>query len=217
VLRVHGDTHAYPAGLSIGPRHTLLTSWFTNTVEKIDRKTGKLVATLDDFSSPIDAIETNDGSVFVIELATGNLVKVSADGKQRTIVAKELRGPAAMVQGPGNLVYITENAAGAITQIDLASGARKLVVDGLAGPEGIDVGPDGKLYVAEVGQKRVVMIDPANGTKTVIASNLDIGLASFPGGPPALVVTGVAVAKSGAIYVTSDIRNALYKLTPPTP
>jgi hypothetical protein len=61
------------------------------------------------------------------------------------------------------------------------------------------------------------MIDPATGAKTVIASNLDIGLSPFPGGPPALVPTGVAVAKSGAIYVSSDIRNALYKLTPPTP
>ena len=37
------------------------------------------------------------------------------------------------------------------------------------------------------------------------------------GGPPALVPTGVAVAKSGNVYVSSDIRNAMYKLTPPTP
>jgi streptogramin lyase len=89
------------------------------------------------------------------------------------------------------------------------------VADGLAGPEGIDVGSDGKLYVAEVGQKRIVSIDPATGAKMVVASNLDIGLASYPGGPPALVPTGVAVAKSGAIYVSSDLRNAVYKLTPP--
>ena len=46
VLRVHGETHAYPLGISIGPRHVLLSSWFSNTVEKVDRKTGKLVATL---------------------------------------------------------------------------------------------------------------------------------------------------------------------------
>ena len=97
----------------------------------------------------------------------------------------------------------------------MASGARKVVADGLAGPEGIDVGPDGKLYVAEVGQKRVVAIDPATGAKTVIASNLDIGLATYPGGPPALMTTGVAVAKSGTIYVSSDTRNSIYKLTPP--
>jgi sugar lactone lactonase YvrE len=216
-LRVHGDTHAYPIGISVGPRHVLLSSWFSNTVEKVDRKTGKLVATLDGFAAPVDALEGADGSLYVAELASGNLVKVSPDGKTRSVIAKELRGPVAMAQGPGNLVYITEIAGGAVLQIDVASGARKVVADGLAGPEGIDVGPDGRLFIAEVGQKRVVAIDAATGTKTVIASNLDIGLAPYPGGPPALVPTGVAVAKSGNVYVSSDIRNSLYKLTPPTP
>jgi sugar lactone lactonase YvrE len=216
VLRVHGDTHAYPIGISVGPKNTLLTSWFSNTVEKVDRKTGKLVATLGDFAAPVDALEMNDGTIYVAELASANLVKVSADGKTRSTVVKELRSPVALAQGPGNLIYVTEIAAGAVSQIDVVTGARKVVADGLAGPEGIDVGPDGLLYVAEVGQKRVVAIDPATGTKTVIASNLDIGLATYPGGPPALVPTGVAVGRTGTVYVSSDIRNALYKLTPPT-
>jgi sugar lactone lactonase YvrE len=216
VLRVHGDTHAYPIGISVGPKNTLLTSWFSNTVEKVDRKTGKLVATLGDFAAPVDALEMADGTIYVAELASANLVKVSPDGKTRSTVVKELRGPVALAQGPGNLIYVTEIAAGAVTQIDVVSGVRRVVADGLAGPEGIDVGPDGLLYVAEVGQKRVVAIDPATGTKTVIASNLDIGLAPYPGGPPALVPTGVAVGRTGTVYVSSDIRNALYKLTPPT-
>ncbi len=217
VLRVHGDTHAYPIGISVGPRYVLLSSWFSNTVEKVDRKTGKLVATMTGLAAPIDALEGADGSIYVAELASGNLVKVSPDGKARSVAAKELRGPVAMAQGPGNLIYITESAGGAVLQIDVATGARRVVADGLAGPEGIDVGPDGRLFVAEVGQKRVVAIDPSSGAKTVIASNLDIGLAPFPGGPPALVPTGVAVARSGNIYVSSDLRNALYKLTPPLP
>ena len=217
VLRVHGDTHAYPIGISIGPKHVLLTSWFSNTVEKVDRKTSKLVATLGDFAAPVDALEAADGTIYVAELASANLVKVSPDGKTRSTVVKELRGPVALAQGPGNLIYVTEIAAGAVTQVDVLTGMRKVVADGLAGPEGIDVGPDGLLYVAEVGQKRVVAIDPATGTKTVIASNLDIGLAPYPGGPPALVPTGVAVGRTGTVYVSSDIRNALYKLTPPTP
>ncbi|MGD9880044.1 MAG: SMP-30/gluconolactonase/LRE family protein [Reyranella sp.] len=217
VIRVHGETHAYPLGLSIGPRHTLLTSWFSNTVEKVDRKTGKPVATLGDFAAPVDALEAVDGTLYVAELASANLVKVSPDGKTRSTVVKELRGPAAMAQGPGNLIYVTEIAAGAVTEIDVATGVRRVVADGLAGPEGIDMGPDGRLYVAEVGQKRVVAIDRATGAKTVIASNLDIGLPPYPGGPPALIPTGVAVGRSGTVYVSSDIRNALYKLTPPAP
>jgi len=215
VLRVHGETHAYPIGISVGPKNVLLSSWFSNTVEKVDRKTGKLTATLGEFSAPVDAVEFADGTMYVAELASGNLVKVSADGKERSIVVKELRGPVAMAHGPGSLVYITEIAAGAVSQIDVATGARKVVADNLTGPEGIDIGPDGRLYVAEVGQKRVVAIDPATGAKTVIASNLDIGLAPFPGGPPALVPTGVAVGRTGIVYVSADVRNSLYRLTPP--
>ena len=217
VLRVHGDTHSYPIGISVGPRNVLLSSWVSGTVQKVDRKTGKLAASLGDFAQPVDAVEGNDGTIYVAELGSGNLVKVSPDGKTRSTLAKDLRAPVAMAQGPNNVVYVTEIAAGAVTQIDVASGARKVVTDGLSAPEGIDVGPDNRLYVAEVGQKRVVAIDPATGAKTVIASNLDIGLPTYPGGPPALVPTGVAVAKSGTVYVSSDLRNALYKLTPPAP
>ena len=215
VLRVHGETHAYPIGISVGPKNVLLTSWFSNTVEKVDRKTGKLVATLGEFAAPVDAVEFADGTMYVAELASGNLVKVSADGKERSTVMKELRGPVAMVHGAGPLIYVTEISAGVVTEIDVAAGTRKVVADNLTGPEGIDLGPDGRLYVAEVGQKRVVAIDPATGAKTVIASNLDIGLAPFPGGPPALVPTGVAVGRTGIVYVSADIRNSLYKLTPP--
>jgi sugar lactone lactonase YvrE len=215
VLRVHGETHAYPIGISVGPKNVLLSSWFSNTVEKVDRKTGKLVATLGEFAAPVDAVEFADGTMYVAELASGNLVKVSADGKERSTVMKELRGPVAMVHGAGPLIYVTEISAGVVTEIDVAAGTRRVVADNLTGPEGIDLGPDGRLYVAEVGQKRVVAIDPATGAKTVIAANLDIGLAPFPGGPPALVPTGVAVGRTGIVYVSSDIRNSLYKLTPP--
>ena len=215
VLRVHGETHAYPIGISVGPKSVLLSSWFSNTVEKVDRKTGKVTATLGEFAAPVDAVEFADGTMYVAELASGNLVKVSADGKERSTVMKELRGPVAMVHGSGPLIYVTEIAAGAVTEINVTTGTRKVVADNLAGPEGIDLGPDGRLYVAEVGQKRVVAIDPATGAKTVIASNLDIGLAPFPGGPPALVPTGVAVGRTGIVYVSADIRNSLYKLTPP--
>src|SRR5205085_9398908 len=93
VLLVHGDTHSYPIGLSIGPKHVLLSSWFSMTVEKIDRKTGKLVATLGEFAAPVDALEANDGALYVAELGSGNLVKVSPDGKTRSTVVKELRAP----------------------------------------------------------------------------------------------------------------------------
>src|SRR5262249_35612102 len=83
----------------------------------------KLLATLADFAAPVDALEAADGSLYVAELGSANLVKVSADGKTRSTVVKELRGPVALAQGPGNLVYVTEISAGAVSQIDVVTGA----------------------------------------------------------------------------------------------
>jgi hypothetical protein len=67
------------------------------------------------------------------------------------------------------------------------------------------IDPDGKLVVAEVGAKRMVQIDPQNVTE--IAGNLPIGLVAAPGGLP----TGVGA--TGVIYFSSDIENAIYKIT----
>jgi sugar lactone lactonase YvrE len=215
VLRMQSDVLEYPFGVSVNAKHVILTSWFTNSVQRIDRTSGKPLSMLHDFKAPVDAIEADDGSLLVLELGTGSLLRVKgADGKDRTTIAKELNAPVAMVSAGPGAVYVTELATGAVVRINLANGAKNVVASGLKGPEGIDVAPDGRLIVAEVGLRRVVAIDPKDGAITPLAGNLAIGIASFQGGPPAYVPTGVAVGKSGAIYVTSDVRNAIYKLTP---
>lgn len=215
MLRMQGDTLEYPLGISANARHVLLTSWFSGSVQRVDRKTGKSLAMLHGFKAPVDAIETAKGELLVLELGTGSLLRVTgADSKDQVAIAKDLAAPTAMVEGPDNVVYVTETAGGRVVQIDIASGARKTVSEGLVAPEGIDLGPDGRLYVAEVGHRRVVAIDPANGERTVIATNLDIDLKTYKDGPPAFITTGVAVGKSGTVYVSSDIRNSIYKLIP---
>ncbi len=213
-LRMQGDALEYPLGASVNDKHVILTSWFTNSVQRIDRHTGKSIQILHEFTAPMDAVETPKGELFVLE-AGGNLVKVTgAEGKERTVIAKDLAAPTAMAEGPGNVVYVSETGTGTIVRIDLGTGARTLVADNLKGPEGIAMGPDGRLYVAEVGTETVLAIDPKDGTRTEVARNIRMGLRPTPGLPPAYVVTGVAVGRSGAVYVTSDKRNAIYKLIP---
>ena len=48
---------------------------------------------------------------------------------------------------------------------------------------------------------------------TEIAGNLPIGLAGAPGGLPTNIPTGVGVGASGLIYFSSDLENAIYKVT----
>jgi len=153
----------------------LLSSWFTGTVQLIDRKTGKTKEVLHDFKAPHDAIKLGDGSILVNELGSKSLVRASGEhGKDRNVVIGGLEGPVGLAAASGGAVYLTEAFAGQVLKIE-ANGEKSVVAKDLKGPEGIALAPDGKLIVAEVSARRIVSIDPANGTITEIAANLPIG------------------------------------------
>ena len=83
---------------------------------------------------------------------------------------------------------------------------------GLAGPEGLAVDLDGSLLVVESRAGRLSRIDTQTGDVTVMADNLELGAAPAPDMPPTWAFNGVAVGPSGAIYVTGDKANVLYRL-----
>ncbi|WP_025033596.1 SMP-30/gluconolactonase/LRE family protein [Bradyrhizobium sp. DOA9] len=212
--RMHaaGTTLEYPMSATAKGNDVVLSSWFTGTVQVIDGKTGATRDMLHDFKAPHDAIVLADGSILVAELGTKSLIKVSGEhGKDRTTLIGALEGPVGLVRGAGDEVYITEAFAGLVSRID-SNGEKTVVAKELKMPEGIARTNDGKLIVAEVGAKRLIEIVPESGKITEIAANLPIGLTGAPGGLPTHVPTGVAVGATGAIYVSSDIENAIYKV-----
>jgi len=213
--RMHADgaTLEYPMSATAKGDDVLLSSWFTGTVQLIDRKTGKTKEMLHDFKAPHDAVRLGDGSILVNELGTKSLVRASGEhGKDRTVVAGNLEGPVGLAAAPGGAVYLTEAFAGQVSKVE-ADGKKTVVAKDLKMPEGIALAGDGKLVVAEVGAKRIVSIDPANGSITEIAANLPIGLPAAPGGLPSNIPTGVGVGATGVIYFSSDVENAIYKVT----
>lgn len=213
--RMHADgvTLEYPMSATAKGNDVLLSSWFTGTVQVIDRKTGKTTEMLHGFKAPHDAVRLGDGSILVNELGSKSLLRVSGEhGKDRHVVIGGLEGPVGMVAGSKDTVYVTEAFAGQVSKIE-TTGEKSVVAKDLKMPEGIALAPDGMLVVAEVGAKRIIQIDPANGTVTEIAANLPIGLAGAPGGLPSNIPTGVGVGASGVIYFSSDIENAIYKIT----
>ena len=93
------------------------------------------------------------------------------------------------------------------------------MASGLDQPEGIALTNNGQLIVAEAGAKRVISMDPATGVSQVIADGLPIGAAPFaalgrPGQVEPFLPTGVAIVKSGDIYITSDIEHSVLRLSP---
>jgi sugar lactone lactonase YvrE len=213
--RMHADgvTLEYPMSATAKGNEVILSSWFTGTVQVIDRKTGKTLEMLHGFKAPHDAVKLSDGSILVSELGSKSLIRASGEhGKDRTAVIGGLEGPVGLVAGPKDAVYVTEAFSGQVSKVE-SNGEQTVVAKGLKMPEGIALAPDGMLVVAEVGAKRIVQIDPEKGTVTEIAGNLPIGLAAAPGGLPTNIPTGVGVGATGTIYFSSDIENAIYKIT----
>ena len=213
--RMHADgvTLEYPMSATAKGDDVLLSSWFTGTVQLIDRRTGKTKEMLHDFKAPHDAVKLGDGSILVNELGSKSLVRASGEhGKDRTVVIGGLEGPVGLAAGPDDAVYVTEAFAGQVSKVG-SNGEKSVVARDLKGPEGIALAPDGKLIVAEVGARRIVSIDPKDGTVTEIAGNLPIGLPAASGGLPSNIPTGVGVGATGVIYFSSDIENAIYKVT----
>jgi sugar lactone lactonase YvrE len=213
--RMHaaGVTLEYPMSATAKGDDVLLSSWFTGTVQVVDRKTGTTKEMMHDFKAPHDAIRLADGSILVNELGSKSLIRASGEhGKDRTVLIGGLEGPVGLVGGPNGDVYVTEAFAGQVSKVG-SNGEKTVVAKDLKMPEGIALTGDGKLIVAEVGAKRLVELDPQTGKLSEIAGNLPIGLVGAPGGLPTNIPTGVGVGATGTIYFSSNIENAIYKVT----
>lgn len=213
--RMGADELEYPLSVWAGERHVWFASWFSGTVQKTDRVTGESLAIWHEFNAPSDVIEIEGGDVIVSELALGRLVRVSGPkGEDRRTVADRLAGPTALASAGEGAVYVTEALAGLITRVDLESGDKRTIASGLRQPEGLAIAADGRIIVAEAGARRITAVDPESGEKEILAEELPIGLKAASGQPPTNLTTGVAVSRSGTIYFTSDLEDAIYRMQP---
>lgn len=216
--RVLSTRMTFPMNVSLGAKHVVLSSAYLGALQVLDRASGEILRTIPNTNGVQGALELPDGTLLAAEATTGRLVRVDgAEPAGTTVLTEGLEGPVGLVadteaEEPG--VYVTEVRSGRVTRVRLSDGARRTVAKGLKAPEGIARHPDGGLIVAEVGRKRLVRIDPATGRSTVIASGLRIGLPESEGLPPGYLPTGVAVGRSGTIYLSSDVESALYRFVP---
>ena len=216
VLRMHGTDVVldYPFGVGLSADRVVLTSWFTGTVQLLDRATNNTLVMSHGWKAPYDAIPMADGSVLVAEIATGTVTRASGpELATKTVVASGLAGPVQMTMDRQGRLYVTE-AAGNLVMIDLADGSKTVVAGGLALPEGVAPTPWGTFIVAEAAAARLTEIDPTTNTRRTVAENLPIGRIGSPGFPPPNIATGVAVSTDGTIYFSANKNNAIYRVRP---
>lgn len=214
IARNYADELENPIGIAVSDAHILVTSWFSNTVQMFDRTTEESLLIAHDFSAPSDVVELPNGDWVVLEMGTGNLLRVSGEAKEtRTVIVGGLLGGGLLALGDDGQLFVSLGATGAIEKIDPSTGTRTVIASGLSSPEGIDLDPDGNVVVAEVGKERIIRVDAATGDIDEIMGGLNIGLPGpAAGAPPGYTPTGVAVSEQGHIYFSSDIEDALYRI-----
>ncbi len=214
IRRMQEGDLEYPFSVGVSDTHLLAGSWFTGTVQVLDRADLGTVTMLHGFKAPTDAMELADGSLLIAEIATGNLVRAHGENWHETEpVVTGLQGPVQMITASDGMIYVTE-AVGRMTRVNPSDWSTTTVAEGLALPEGLAEAPDGRLIVAETAAKRLTAVNPATGATEVLVEDLPIGLAAGPGLPPSYVTTGVAVDGDGVIYVAADGNNAIYRIAP---
>ncbi|HUU28226.1 MAG TPA: hypothetical protein VM123_10475 [archaeon] len=203
-----------PQTVSPDGSRLVLSSWLSGEVQVWNPETFEVVEDYRDFAMPLNAIRFQ-GDLIVAELGTSSVVRASAaEPEDRVTLAAGLDIPVGLAATDDGL-WVSEWGSGTVLQI--VSGGKRLaepvpVAKNLVFPEGLAVAQDGSLLVVETGTRRLLRIDTETGEISTVADKLDLGAQAIPGTPPTWIFNGVAVGRSGAIYVTGDIANVLYRL-----
>ncbi len=200
-----------------GEDNLILSSWLLNQVQVVEAASGQVLQSVQDFAVPLNAIRF-DGDLVVAELGfpPGGAAVVRADGadpSQRTVLAAGLAVPTGLASA-GDDLWFADYVFGTVFQVVAAGQVLSPplpVAGGLALPEGLAVLPSGDLLVVETGAGRLSRIDLSTGAVSTVADGLELGT-SIPNAPPTWAFNGVAVGRRGAVYVSGDASNKLYKL-----
>lgn len=165
---------------------------------------GRRLAVTEPFTGTVDAVGLSGGDI-VTSRMDGTLTRLS--GAASTVIARGLVTPVSLAAGRGNKVYVAERDAGRISRVDPGTGKTRVIATGFVAPQAIAATPDGKLAVLDTGAKQVLLLDPATGHRRVLAADLPFGY--LPGAP----YGGIAAGAGGAIYVSCDGNNAIYRIT----
>lgn len=198
-----------PLSVSVNDQNAIISSWFANVVQRLNRETGAVLNTYTGFGVPYDAVELKGGSILVADCTLGQLTQILDEaGTNRRTVAGGLSCPTGLAPVDDSTVLVTEFLSNQLSRIDLATGRRQVIATDLSSPEGVAYHPDGIAVVAETGTQSVRAIDINTGRSLTLKENLPMGLSGFPGGPPPYGLTGIAIAED-IVYITGDLDNSI--------
>jgi sugar lactone lactonase YvrE len=194
-----------PMNLSADGDNLVVSSWFSSGVQVWNPQDG-VIEDYPNVIQPIDAVRVN-GTIVVSDFGLGGLVYASNNALIAPLDA------ASGLATDGKILWAADQGTGEIWQIDFDSSPPTLTViaSGLESPEGLALDNDGGLLVVEAGASRLSRIDLSTGDVTRLVEDLQLfgpGL----GSPPTWGFDGVAVGRSGDVYISGAGANVIYKV-----
>jgi sugar lactone lactonase YvrE len=188
--------------------------WPFGVVYLVDRKTNALVKRVA-MGAPYGMAFLEDGSLVVADYKKKQLMRIAAGKSQeKNVLAENLNGPVGLAVHPdGRKVFFSEFDSGQVVEFDLDNRTATVVMSGLLEPEGLTFDRRGHLLVAETGHDRV-WSKSADAEQALVVDDIPMGLVGGDDLPAPFLPTSIAVDQRNRIFVSSDIENAVYRLTP---
>jgi len=196
----------YAGSVSANTKHVLVVTGAK--LQKYRRSDGELLNEWPGLRGLSAAVELSDGDVLI---AQGSSLVRLGTGDARKVVAEKLGRPQSLwVASDGRGVCFVDTEGDRIVHLEFDTGATRVLVADLKVPQGLVVDGRGQLVTVEFGNKRMISIDPDTGEVIEIASGLPLNFRNTVRAERAI---GLTIGKSGAIYMTSDVENSIYKFT----
>ena len=195
-------------------QNLILASWFSHKVQVWDPWADEVLEQYPMWF-PLNAIRFRD-DIVVAALGMGGVVRASNGAMILPMDGTSVLMPLGLATD-GDALWVGDWATGIIWEIGF-DGETPLapvpVAFGLANPEGLALDIDGSLLVVEAGAQRLSRVDLLTGTVSTVVEGLSLGAPGPEGYPPHWGLSGVTVGPSGAIYITGDVDNVLYRIWP---
>jgi sugar lactone lactonase YvrE len=211
IARSHGANTPiqYATGVFAGKAHYYVLS--SGALQQYDRASDKLVQTFDHIRGAQYLSELSNGDLLVLSRRGNLLTRYSGiDKKQATVISEQLSGAASLAVLDDNTVIAALPDKNSLAKIDLSDGAIELLPYSLQTPVDIAINSPTQWLVRE-SQGRVISLNPDNGDKITVLDNFTAGRLNKTEGNRS---NAMGIGRSGAIYLLSDIDNAIYKITP---
>jgi len=202
-----------PFTVSADGNKLVVSSFFNGLVQVWDPGT-KTVLEEYPMPVPINAIRFKNDLV-VVDLGLGGVVRAKDKSMILPIDNATVFAPGGLATN-GELLWVADWGTGTIWQISFVGNtpnAPVALAKGLMKPEGLAWDQYGGLLVVETGASRLSRVNLSTGEVTSIAEGLKLGQPALDGFPPTWSFDGVAIGKSGKIYVSGWENNIIYSIS----